>query len=231
MRKQGNRVRVTAQLIKAADGFHLWSETYDRDLTDIFAVQDDVAKAVAAALHVTLLGPTSAAPAVPQENVEAYNAVLQGRYFQDRENLEKAAGYFEQALKVDPNYAAAWAGLAVVRRGQAGAGSLPLEEGYRQAREAADRALALDGNLADAHVQIGVIKTRHDWDWVGAEASLQRALALEPANVSALRNRATLAATLGRVDEALRLDRRVVEIDPLSSVSWHTLGLMEVLHR
>ena len=122
VRKQGNRVRVTAQLIKVADGFHLWSDTYDRELTDIFAVQDDIAKAVAAALQVTLLGSASAAPAAPQKNVEAYNAVLQGRYFRDRggkENLEKAAGHFEQALKLDPNYAVAWAGLADVRDLQA----------------------------------------------------------------------------------------------------------------
>ena len=227
VRKQGNRVRVTAQLIKAADGFQLWSDTYDGELTDIFAVQDDIAKAVAAALQVTLLGSASAAQAAPHKNVEAHNAVLQGRYFRDRggkENLEKAAGYFEQALKIDPNYAAAWAGLASVRRDQAGFGYVPLDEGYRQARAAADRALALDGNLADAHALIGTIKTQHDWDWAGAEASLQRALALEPGNVVVLRRQAQLASALGRLDEALRLDRRVVEIDPLSSVSWHSLG-------
>ena len=121
VRRQGNRVRVTAQLIKVADGFHLWSDAYDRELTDIFAVQDDIAKAVTAALRVTLLGSASAVPVASQKNIEAYNAVLQGRYFRDRggkEDFEKAAGHFEQALKVDPNYAAAWAGLAAVRRDQ-----------------------------------------------------------------------------------------------------------------
>ena len=223
VRKQGNRVRVTAQLIKAADGFHLWSETYDRELTDIFAVQDDIAKAVAAALQVTLLGSASAASAAPHKNVEAYNAVLQGRYFRDRggkENLEKAAGHFEQALKLDPNYAAAWAGLADVRDLQARFAYVPLDEGYRQARAAADRALALDGNLADAHARIGSIKIVYDWDWAGAEASLRRALALEPGNVLALQSLARLVSNLGRLDEALRLARRVVEIDPLSSASW-----------
>jgi tetratricopeptide (TPR) repeat protein len=228
VRKQGNRVRVTAQLIKAADGFHLWSDTYDRELTDIFAVQDDIAKAVAAALQVTLLGSASAASAAPHKNIEAYNVVLQGRYFRDRggkENLEKAAGHFEEALKLDPNYAAAWAGLASVRRAQAGVGYVPLDEGYRQARDAAERALALDGNLADAHALIGAIKAAHDWDWAGAESSLQRALALEPGNVLALQNLARLVSNLGRFEEARRLDRRLVEIDPLSSASWNGLGV------
>jgi serine/threonine protein kinase/tetratricopeptide (TPR) repeat protein len=228
VRKQGNRVRVTAQLIKAADGFHLWSDTYDREVTDIFAVQDDIAKAVTAALQVTLLGSASAVPAAPHKNIEAYNAVLQGRYFRDRggkEDFEKAAGHFEHALELDPNYAAAWAGLAGVRRDQASFGYVLQDEGVRQARDAVERALALDGNLAHAHVVIGTIKTLHDWDWAGAEASLQRALALEPGNALALRRSAALASTLGRSDEALRLDRRGVEIDPLSSPGWHGLGV------
>ena len=136
VRTQGERVRITAQLIKASDGFHLWSETYDRELRDIFAVQDDIARAVAGSLQVALLGGGKAAPSAKGTNVEAYNAVLQGRYFLDRrskENLEKAAGYFEQAIKLDPNYAPAWAGLARVRATQVGGGDLPIHEGYGKA--------------------------------------------------------------------------------------------------
>ena len=132
VRTQGERVRITAQLIKASDGFHLWSETYDRELRDIFAVQDDIARAVAGSLQVALLGGAKAAPSAKGTNVEAYNAVLQGRYFFDRrskENNEKAAAYFEQAIKLDPNYAPAWAGLARVRASQAGDGDLPIHEG------------------------------------------------------------------------------------------------------
>ena len=223
VRKQGNRVRVTAQLIKAADGFHLWSDTYDRELTDIFAVQDDIAKAVAAALQVTLLGPASAAPAAPHKNVEAYNAVLQGRYFRDRggkENLEKAAGHFEQALKLDPNYAVAWAGLADVRDRQARLAYVPLDEGYRQARAAADRALALDGEPRRR-----ARPDRRDQDGLRLGLGRRRGLAAAGACVGARKRArssevAALASTLGRMDESLRLVRRMVEIDPFSSASW-----------
>ena len=185
VRKQGSRVRITAQLIKIGDGFHLWSETYDRELKDVFAVQDEIARSVAGSLKVTLLGGKTAVPPAQGTNAEAYNAYLQGRYFVERrskENLEKAIGYYEQAIKLDSGYAPAWSGLAGASSKQAGRGYLPVEEGYRKAREAAERALALDANLAVAHAAVGWIKMGHDWDWAGADASYQRALALEPGN-------------------------------------------------
>ncbi len=111
VRKEGNKVRITAQLIKAADGFHLWSETYDRELDDIFTVQEDIARSVAASLKVKLLGGTTAMASVQAKNADAYNAYLQGRYYErlNKENLEKAIGYYEQAIKLDPRYAPAWA--------------------------------------------------------------------------------------------------------------------------
>jgi len=111
VRKEGNKVRITAQLIKAADGFHLWSETYDRELDDIFTVQEDIARSVAASLKVKLLGGTTAMASVQAKNADAYNAYLQGRYYErlNKENLEKAIGYYEQAIKLDPGYAPAWA--------------------------------------------------------------------------------------------------------------------------
>jgi adenylate cyclase len=196
VRKEGDRVRITAQLIKASDGFHLWSETYDRELKDVFAVQDDIARAVAGSLKVALLGGTTAAASTQAKNPEAYNAYLQGRYFVerlDREDVEKALGYFEKAIQLDPSYAPAWTGLADVRIGQANRGYLPAEEGYRKAREAAERALALDPNLAEAHAAMGWIKASYEWDWAGADASYQRALALEPGNATVVRGAAALA--------------------------------------
>ena len=223
VRKEGNRVRITAQLIKVADGFHLWSETYDRELKDIFGVQDEIARSVAGSLKVALLGGKTATPSAQGTNAEAYNACLQGRYFYERrskENVEKAIGYYEQAIKLDPGYAPAWVGLAEARSLQAGHGYLPAEEGYRKAREAVERALALDANLAEAHAAMGWIKMSYDWDWAGADASYQRALALEPGNATVVWRAAELAANLGRFEEALAQDRRAVELDPLN-VSTH----------
>ena len=227
VRTQEGRVRITAQLIKASDGFHLWSETYDRELRDIFAVQDDIARAVAGSLQVALLGDVKPAPSAKGTSVEAYNAVLQGRYFMGRRskaNLERAAAYFEQASKLDPNYAPAWAGLAGVRILQGGGGDLPSREAFSDAREAANRALALDRNLAEAHVADATIKQRYDWDWSGADAAFQRAMELEPGNADVLNRAGGLACSLGRFDEALQLRRRAVAQDPLSVAAWANLG-------
>ncbi len=229
VRKQGTRVRISAQLIKVSDGFHLWSATYERELSDIFAVQDEIAQSVAASLKVTLLGPHRGSASAPGRNVDAYNAVLQGRYFSERssqENQEKAVEYYEQAIKIDPTYAPAWAALAGAHFKQSILGYVPLDEGSRKAREAADRALALDPNLAGAHTVICGIKMNYDWDWTGAQAACQRALTLQPGGVSHLRASAVLVAGLGRLEEALALARRAVEIDPLSIGSYQTLGYL-----
>jgi len=220
VRKEGNRVRITAQLIKVADGFHLWSETYDRELKDVFAVQDEIARSVASSLKVALLGTNGTSSFAQGKNPEAYNAYLQGRYFfqqRTKESLEKATQYYEQAVRLDSNYALAWAGLSEVLDSRSFAGYLPTDEGYRQARDAAERALALDPNLPEGHAVIGLIKMNYDWDWTGADASFQRALALDAGNVTTIRNAARLAAALGRFDEALGSERRLVELDPLNT--------------
>ncbi|MEO5896494.1 MAG: tetratricopeptide repeat protein, partial [Vicinamibacterales bacterium] len=226
VRKQGERVRITAQLIKATDGFHLWSETYDRELTDIFSVQAEIARAVASSLEVALVG-TPANASRPARNVDAYNANLQARYFSNlrgRENLEKAATYFEQALKLDPDYAVAWAGLGSVRMSQAGTGYVPVDDGYRQARTAVERALTLDPSLAEAHSAMAWINMTYDWDWASADTSMQRALALDPEGAPTLRRASGLAQTLGRFEEGLQLARRAVAADPLSPGSWANLS-------
>jgi TolB-like protein/DNA-binding winged helix-turn-helix (wHTH) protein/Tfp pilus assembly protein PilF len=227
VQKQGNKVRITAQLIKAADGFRVWSETYDRELNDIFAVQDDIARSVAVSLKFTLLG-ASAAASTPSKNPDAYDAYLQGRYFSGRggrENLDEAVGYYEQAVKLDSGYAPAWAELAGILSIQAGYHYRPVDEGFRKAREAVERALSLDPNLAAGHLSMGTIQKYYDWDWTGADASYHRALELEPGKAEILRATSALVANLGRLDEALSGDHRAVALDPLSPGGWFYLGL------
>ncbi len=226
VRKAGDRVRISAQLVNAADGFQLWSESYDRRLDDIFAVQDDIAGSVAEALKVELLGGEPPASA-GGTSVDAYNAYLQGRYFADREteeDLRRAIGYYQEALALDDVFAPAWGGLATALiRLTSSYGLVQMEEERVRARQAAQRAFELDENLAMAHAAFGWQKLR-EWDWAGAEASFQRALELAPNDSSMIRRVANMRATLGRFDEALELGRRAIEVDPLDSNVYYYYG-------
>jgi serine/threonine-protein kinase len=228
VRKQGNRARISVELVKAADGFHLWSETYERKLTDIFAVQQEIARAVAGALEVKLLGGKARAKPAAKVNGEAYNPYLQGRYFlarHNKENLDKATHYFEEAIRLDPGYARAWAGLGEARSGLATASFVPVDEGFRNARTAVQRAIALDPELAEAHAAMGWIQMIHDEDWAGADASYRKALELEPGNATIVSHAAILARIVGRLDEAVALGRRAIEMDPLSPGAYHNAGV------
>ena len=220
VRKSGKQIRITAQLVKASDGSHLWSQSYDRGLDDIFAVQEDIARSVAEATKVTLLGRDLQIATPRGDNTEVYNLYLQGRYFTDRhrrENLEKAVSYYEQALTLDPGYARAWAGLGRVYIIQTDRGYDTRHETLRKGRQAVEKAVELDPNLAEAHAELGWIRTNYDWDWLGADAAYKRALELEPRNAMVVRQAAALAATLGRFEEAIERGRRAVELDPLSA--------------
>jgi len=234
VRKSGNKVRITAQLIKAADGYHLWSETYDRTLEDIFVVQDDIAGAVVKALQVTLLG-TALATRSKAQDPEAYNLALQGRYFVDRggqKDLERSIDYLRQSLDRDPGYAPAWAGLSEAYVAQAGKGYVPVAEGYPRAREAAEKALALDPQLVDAHLAMGWIHSTYDWDWAAADASYRRALELEPGNARALRRFGGQAGVVGRWDEAIDALNEAIERDPLAPNNYNNLALiLEAVNR
>jgi TolB-like protein/DNA-binding winged helix-turn-helix (wHTH) protein/Tfp pilus assembly protein PilF len=227
--REGNRVRITAELVNVENGFQLWSGSYERNLDDVFAVQDEIARAVAAELKVKLLSGGAPAALPRSTNPAAYSDYLQGRYFYERRtknDLEKATSYFEQAIKLDPGYARAWSGLAWARMSQAdSAYGLSFEQGYRLARDAAEKALQLDPSLAEAHAAIGRIKRTHDWDWAGADASFQKAIELEPQNALALMGASSLAGSLGRFDDAVALGRRAVELDPLSVIAHVALGL------
>lgn len=240
VRKAGNRVRIAVQLVKVADGFQLWSETYDRTLDDIFAVQDDIAQSVVKELRTTLLGeePDSKASgevkaAIQEaakgraENPEAHRLLLQGRYLIERfsqAEVAKGVAYLEQALALDPDYALAWVELSRAYAQQAGYGWRPLKEGVALARAAVERAIALEPDLPEAHLSLGMLNASHDWDWKAAEASFQRAMALASARGSVTRGAGILALYLGRLEDAVLLNRRAVTDDPLSPAAFSALG-------
>jgi TolB-like protein/DNA-binding winged helix-turn-helix (wHTH) protein/Flp pilus assembly protein TadD len=230
VRKEGNQVRITAELIKADDGFQLWSETYDREVSHIFAAQDEIARAVASALQVKLLSANSAAiPATPRTtNSEAYQAYLQGQYFiargQDREDLTKALAYSERAIKLDANYAPAWAQNSQVLERLARIGLIDSADGFRRARESAERAISLDAGSATGYMTLALVQMNHDWDWEGADASLKKAALLEPGSAAVLGNRAHLLRILGRVEEAVALYEQAIALDPLTANFHLALG-------
>ena len=245
VRKSGNRVRITAQLIQVASDSHLWSETYDRELDDIFAVQDDIAQSVVKELRVALLGKAAAtasgnaaaedvrrAATGRADNPEAFSLYLQGKFFGERTtqaDTDRAIALYKRALAIDPNFALAWAGLSRMHQVQAGYGFAPIDEGYELGRDAAQHALRLAPDLAEGHIELGHIQESHDWDWPAAEASLRRALELAPGDAHALRAAAGLARILGRQDEALELIHKAMALDPLSAPTHRQAGMIYLI--
>jgi TolB-like protein/DNA-binding winged helix-turn-helix (wHTH) protein/Flp pilus assembly protein TadD len=230
VRKDGDHVRITAELIKADDGFQLWSETYDRDISHIIAAQDEIARAVSGALQLRLLTGNNAAPSggSPTTNSQAYEAYLQGQYFiargQDKEDLEKALSYADQAIKLDAGYAPAWAQRAQVLQTLASVALIENADGFRRARESAEKAIALDPNLATGYMALGLVQINHDWDWEGADESLKKAGVLEPGSATVLGNRAYLARNLGQLEKAVELHRAAIALDPLRANFHLALG-------
>ena len=224
VRKAGNQVRITAQLIKAEDGYHMWSETYDRSLDNIFAIQDEISAAVVAALKIELLGE---APKSQVVDPEAYALMLKARYLHSqwsKENFEKAIEAFNQALAIEPGYAEAWASLSVVYLTQTQSGYRDRDEGVALAREAVTKALALNSELATAWARLALIQSTFDWDWVAAEASIQKALAVAPDNQKVLNAAGTIAAVMGRLDEALAYYKRFLADEPLDLIGLYNVG-------
>ena len=223
VRKAGNSVRITAQLIKAGTDTHLWSQTYDRKLDDIFAIQDEIAADVVKQLKVTLLG---AAPKARTTDPEAYALYLQavqlGRQ-KTAEAYKQSGALYRKVLAIDPHYAPAWDGLATNFSSEANQGLLSSKEGYAQAREAITKALEIDPDYAPAHASLGWI-ANIDNDLAGAARHYERALALDPADLDVLRNSATLLQSLGRLDEALPLEEAVVRRDPVNVSALFNLG-------
>jgi serine/threonine-protein kinase len=227
VRKQGDRVRIVAELVNAADGIQLWTRTFDRELKDIFAVQEEIARAVAESLKVTLLGADSrSSQGSATDNAEAHNAYLEGHFHLLRRNVEdfrKAIGYYDQAIQLDPHYA-----LAYAERAEALAfmGDLTGERPttYPKARSDAEKAVAIAPALAEARAALGWVRCLVDWKFDEGLAELKRAKELSPTNPTANDLLARIIVYLGRFDEAERQGRQAVELDPLSTVTQGNLA-------
>jgi len=217
VRRAGNRVRITTQLVKAADGFHVWSETYDRVLDDIFAVQDEIARAVAGALHVALVGGA----AQPTRGVaQTFELVLQANGLlaqQSESSLSQAVTLYQQAIEAAPDDARAWAGLARAYSSQASQGFADVLDGYRAARKAVDRALELDPVLAHAHESLGFMLSAFEYRWNDAARACRRAYELAPNDSRVLATTAIMETVCGDPREGLRLAARAVELNPLAA--------------
>jgi len=240
VRKAGNQLRISVQLVNVADGYHLWSERYDGTLDDIFALQDDIAQSVVMKLRSTLLREAGDSIAVTDlaEQVAAaargravdpqtHQLFLQARFLIDRGGRDDTSAgieYLRQALQRDPDFALAYVQLAVGYVNQANSGWTTISNGYTLARDAVTRALTLDARLAEGYGLLAWIQICHDWDWRGAEASSAKAVELAPENHRVLRTAGAVAITLGRCDEAIHHYRRMAESDPLSANAYHNLG-------
>src|SRR5437773_6560292 len=225
--KAGNRLRITAQLIQASDGNHLWSDTYDREMKDIFAVRSEVAQQVAETLKIHILGADKKRiDKKPTENLEAYNLYRQGRYYGDRvseEGIKKALPFFQQAIEKDPRFALAYAGMADTYVAAADAFIAP-REAFSKAKEAALKAIELDDTLAEAHTSLGLLHYHYDWDWAAAEKEFKRALVLNPQSAWSYALYSQFLGGMGRVEEANEQGRRALELDPLSVTARWCLG-------
>ena len=222
VRKAGTTLRVTAQLIDAKSGYHLWSETYERELEDVFAVQDEITKAIVGALRVRLASASTARYVQyvkrPTESLEAYELYLRGRYSANRRTgraLRTAVRYFEQAIEKDPKYAQSYSGLAEAYAVLGANEHLRPDEAFPRAKVAAYKALELDSALAGAHAVLGLVKTRHDFDWIGAERDFKRAISLDADYAIGHHWYGLMLANVGRMDEAMREVTRARDLEPL----------------
>ena len=229
VRKSGDTLRITAQLIRTADSSHLWSETYDRQLTDVFKVQDEIAGAVVAQLKVKLLPTQQVTNQHRTASAEAYSQYLLGNQFFNRNSVEGyrlAVPAYEKAIALDSNFAAAYAGLGFAQLYAADyAPSADEMAQYRQRAQAAvGKAIALGPDLADGYAARGWMRSSVTWDWNGGEADFAKALALEPGNAATQRRYAIVLQNFGRLVESVAASRKAIELDPLSSSAWTNLG-------
>ena len=231
VRKAGTRIRVTVQLTSVADGRNLWSERYDREMADVFAIQDEIAGTIVRTLRSTLLGdlgdPT---PVRYTENVRAYSLYLKGRFWWNRRtqaDIAEGIRYFEQAIAEDPGYALAYSGLADSYALDLDYRGAPVASGMERAKAEARKAIELDESLAEAHTSLGWVTFIYDWDWIGAEREFSRAIELNPRYSTARQWYAWFLAAMGRFDEALAVARSAVDLDPGSVSIRRSLGWLQ----
>jgi TolB-like protein/Tfp pilus assembly protein PilF len=230
VRKQGDRVRIVAELINAADGRALWSETYDRELKDVFAVQSEIATAVTEQLKIKLLGAPAKSDAAPSnDNLAAYNALQQGTFYfalSTEEGTRKATEFFGEAIRLDPRYALAYANLSFAWRQLAATwlGGAEASEAYAKAKNAAQTALSLAPNLAAAHGAVGFVLLTPDLDFAAAEAEFRKAEKLAPADAGPKNNLGLVFAAQGRLKEAENMMRQTLALDPLGVTRYLNLA-------
>jgi tetratricopeptide (TPR) repeat protein len=227
IRRSGDRIRVTAQLVRADNGFHLWSQTYDRDLSDVFKVQDEIANAVVQALQISLMGGPLTRQKGGTQNLDAYQLYLRSHslVFQNtKSSLEAADAYLDQALKIDPDFANGWFWKSLVVLQQVEIGVLPPKEGFESSRQLAQHALLLSPDIAGPHFVLGHILRKDDWDWAAAAAEFRRGFAIDPMSVPGLIMAAQLSKTLGHWDDAERQQRLALVNDPLATFAIYNLG-------
>ena len=235
VRRDGNQLRVTAKLINVADGFNLWSERYDREIEDLFRIQDEITRSIVHALRIRLAPNASASLVkVSTENTEAYELYVRGRHFwnQRGEGLKRSLHYFELALIEDPNYALAYAGLAEAHLLLAYYGYSAATTALPLARKAALQGLALNPNLGEAHCALGFASFVQDWDWPAAAKSFRSAIKLKPGNITAYYWFSSCLLAMDRGPEALEADKEALDKDPLSvlanaNLAWTLVGLRE----
>jgi eukaryotic-like serine/threonine-protein kinase len=222
VRKAGDRLRITAQLVNVADGYQVWSQRFDRRLEDVFAIQDEIVASIVSALRAKLtVGAVELAPAPRRrpENLEAWNFYLKGRYYVNRQTpdgLQKAKELFERAIAEDPAYAPAWAGLADYYIAVGFWSVMPAGEIWPKARRNALRAVELDPDLAHAQTALGYVRIFCDWDWREAGHNFRRAVELDPADSNAAYANGLYLTQMSRTDEALAEFRRAMKLDPLA---------------
>ena len=222
IQKSGQRLRLSVRLLRVRDGASLWAAKYDEDFSDVFRLQDSIAEQATRALLLKLSGEERVRLARrPTDNVEAYQLYLQGRYHWNKfgeAGFRKAIGYYEKALKLDPGYALAHAGLSNSHSGLVAVGALPYAQGYPKARAAAERAVALDDGLAEAHMSLAATRLLLEWDWDAAERELKRVLELNP-NIPEVYSLVGYERQMrGKTKEAIEITRKGVQLDPLSAL-------------
>jgi TolB-like protein/Tfp pilus assembly protein PilF len=231
VRRTAERLRITAQLVDAATGQYLWSETYERPLRDIFAIEDEISSSIVGALRIKLTGPAARSLVTRYtENLQAYHLYLQGRFYWNKrreEDFYKALGFFEQAIEIDRNYAPAYAGMADAYIMLGEYGTAPAESTMRKGRTAASRALEIDPRLAEAHVSLGTVCALYEWNWVEAEQHFRRALELNPSYPTAHQWYGyDYLAPMRRIPEAIAELERAHQLDPLSLIISTSVGTL-----